>query len=211
MTAAVTDAYATAEEYRTRSTQSVSEGDDTLLTQLAAVSRYLDQRLRRFFTRDAAVVVRTLDGDGQRRLYVPDIATATGLIVKVDLDGDFDFDNADETLTLNTHFWVGPADADKGPEVWPFEYLEIIPGNGRLNVWPEQARAVQITASFGWPAVPGAIKEATISVTHQLRDMHEAGATLTLQSIETAVAVSPNMSALLLDIERQYAKQTWFV
>jgi len=211
MVAAVTDAYATAEEYRARVDQSDATGDDVLLSQLSAVTQYLKNRLGRFFTRDAAVVVRTFDGNGQRRLYVPDIATATGLIVKVDLDGDFDFDGADETLTIGTHFWVGPANADKGPEVWPFGYLEIIPGNGRLEVWPARARAVQVTASFGWPAVPGAIKEATISVTRQLRDMQEAGATLTLQSIETAVNVSPNMSALLFDMERQYAKQTWFV
>jgi len=210
MVAAISDAYASCEEYRARVDHIDATDDDRLLSQLMAVSRYLDQRLRRFFSRDAAVVVRTLDGNGQRRLYVPDIATATGLIVKVDLDGDFDFDAADETLIRDTHFWVGPANADKGPEVWPFENLEIIPGNGRLWRWPERARAVQVTASFGWPAVPGAIREATISVTRQLRDMLEAGATLTLQSIETAVNVSPNMSALLLDMERQYAKQQWF-
>jgi hypothetical protein len=211
MVAAISDAYASCEEYRARVDQSDATGDDVLLSQLSAVTQYLKGRLGRFFTRDAAVVVRTFDGNGLIRLYVPDIATATGLIVKVDLDGDFDFDNADETLTLNTHFWVGPANADKGPEVWPFQYLEIIPGNGRLGVWPEQARAVQVTASFGWPAVPGAIKEATISVTRQLRDIQGSGFTLTLQSIETAVNVSPQMSALLFDMERQYAKQTWFV
>jgi len=211
MVAAITDAYATAEEYRARVDQSDATGDDILLTQLAAVTQYLKNRLGRFFTRDAAVVVRTFDGNGQRRLYVPDIATATGLIVKVDLDGDFDFDNPDETLTLGTHFWVGPANADKGPEVWPFEYLEIVPYNARLGAWPEQARAVQVTASFGWPAVPGAIKEATISVTRQLRDILGAGATMTLESIDAAIPQASSSLALILDMERQYAKQTWFV
>jgi len=85
MVAAVTDAYATAEEYRARVSQSDATGDDVLLDQLSAVTQYLKNRLGRFFTRDAAVVVRTLDGNGQRRLYVPDIATTTGLIVKVTL------------------------------------------------------------------------------------------------------------------------------
>jgi len=211
MTAAVTDAYATAEEYRARVDQSDATGDDVLLSQLSAVTQYLKNRLGRFFTRDAAVVVRTFDGNGQRRLYLPGIATATGLIVKVDLDGDNDFDGADETLTLGTHFWVGPANADKGPEVWPFEYLEIIPGNGRLAAWPERLRAVQITGSFGWPVVPGAIREATISVTRQLRDILGAGATMTLQSIEAAIPQASSSLALILDMERQYAKQTWFV
>jgi hypothetical protein len=207
MTAAVTDAYATPEEFRQRTSKGDATEDNVILSQLVTVSRFLDLRLRRFFTQDAAAVVRTFDGNGEALLWLPaDIATTTGLIVKVDLNEDYDFTDSGETLTINTHFWVGPADADKGPEPRPYEYLEVVPNNGLFDVWPDQKRAVQVTAKFGWPAVPGGIKERTIDLTRQMRDVLEAGATMTLQSIDTVLTVDSKLKLLLWDIERQYAK-----
>jgi len=205
--ASVGDAYATAEEFRQRTSKGDATEDDVILSQLTTVSRFLDLRLRRFFTQDAVAVVRTFDGNGDVLLWLPaDIATTTGLIVKVDLNEDYDVTDAGETLTINTHFWVGPADADKGPEPRPYECLEVVPNNGLFDVWPDQKRAVQVTAKFGWSAVPGGIKERTIDLTRQMRDVLEAGATLTIQSIDTALTVSPQLKLLLWDIERQYAR-----
>lgn len=207
MPASVIDPYFTAAEYRDRVGKTDAGADATILLQATAVSRYLDRRLHRFFTQDAAVVVRTFDGNGETVLWLPaDIASTTGLIVKVDLNEDYDFGEANETLTINTHFWVGPSDADKGPEPRPFEYLEVVPNNGVFDVWPEQLRAVQVTAKFGWPAVPNAIKEVTISVTRQLRDILESGVTMTMQNIDAAVQSSPSTMALILDIERMYSR-----
>jgi len=204
---AVTDPYATAAEYRDRVDKTDTGDDATILAQLTTVSRFLDLRLRRFFTQDAAAAVRTFDGNGEALLWLPaDIATTTGLVVKVDLNEDYDFTDSGETLTINTHFWVGPADADKGPEPRPYECLEVVPNNGLFDVWPDQKRVVQVTAKFGWPAVPGGIKERTIDLTRQMRDVLEAGATMTLQSIDTALPLSPQLRLLLWDIERQYAR-----
>jgi len=207
VTASISDPYATAAEYRDRVDKTDTGDDATILAQLTTVSRFLDLRLRRFFTQDAAVVVRTFDGNGEALLWLPaDIATVTGLVVKVDLNEDYLFTGATETLTINTHFWVGPADVDKGPEPRPYECLEVVPNNGLFDVWPEQQRAVQVTAKFGWPAIPGGIKERTIDLTRQLRDVQEAGAAMTLQNIEAAIPLSPQLRLLLWDIERQYAK-----
>lgn len=201
--AAVTDAYATAAEYRAR-VGKTGTGDDTLLDlQLGAVSRFLDKRLRRFFTKDAAAVTRVFDGNGEVRLWLPDIASSTGLVVKVDLDGDYLF--TDETaLTLDTDFWLGPPDADKGSEPRPWEYIEVSPNSTLLSCWPDQGRSVQIAAIWGWPAVPNAIKELTVNITRQLRDLETAGGALVLQDIETAAQISPQTSYLLVAIERMY-------
>jgi hypothetical protein len=207
MVAAIGDPYATAAEYRDRVGKTDTGADATILAQLTAVSRYLDRRLHRFFTQDAAVVVRTFDGNGDTMLWLPaDIATVTDLVVKVDLNEDYDFGEANETLTINTHFWVGPQDAEKGPEPRPFDCLEVVPNNGVFDAWPEQVRAIQVTAKFGWPAVPNAIKEVTISVTRQLRDILESGVTLTMQNIDAGVQSSPSTMALILDIERMYSR-----
>ena len=85
---AVNDVYVSVAEYKDRVGKSATGDDEEILAQLTAVSRYLDKRLRRFFTKDVAVVTRIFDGNGELRLWLPDIATSTDLVVKVDLDGD---------------------------------------------------------------------------------------------------------------------------
>ena len=205
----LTAAYATAAEYRARCDSTVSTDDATILEDLTAVSRFFEVRTKRFFTKDSAPVTRSFAGNGRRKLWLPvDIASATGLVVKADLDGDYDFDDSIETLTLNRHFWLGPRDAAKGPEAWPFQYLQVrpAPDNGALDVWPDQEEAVQVTAIYGWPAVPGAIKAATIGITRQLREMLSSGPTLTLENISAGIQMSPRMSFLLRDIERMYGR-----
>src|SRR3990172_2726710 len=128
---AVTDAYATAAEYRSRTGQSDATDTTLLDALLKAVSRLIDRECERFFGIDAAVVVRLYEGNGLTRLYIDDVATVTGLIVKADLDDDFDFDGADETLTKDTHYWIGPVNAALGSEVATYRFLDIVPANGR--------------------------------------------------------------------------------
>jgi len=206
--AVVTDAYATAEEYRARSTKTTTGDDADIDEQLKAVSRVIDQECRRFFTIDAEAVTRLYDGNGERVLWLPDdIATATGLIVKVDLNGDYAFGGANETLTIDTHFWLGPQNADKGAEVRPWEFLEVHPSNTVLSAWPEQRRSVQVTAKFGWLVVPDGIREATCAITRQLRDMQEAGFTLTLENIDAAIRLSPQAAGILKDIKKAYSRK----
>jgi hypothetical protein len=201
----IADAYVDVAEYKDRVGKTITGQDGELLAQLTAVSRFLDARLGRFFGQDAAVVTRVYDGNGGTRLWLPDdISTSTGLIVKADLDGDYLF--TDETaLTLDTDFWLGPLGADKGSEPQPWQYLEVHPTSSRLSVWPFQRRAVQVTARFGWPAVPQVVKEWVVSTTRQLRDMEESGFTLTLQDMDAAIRVSSQSSYLLRDMERMYA------
>src|SRR3972149_2249474 len=104
---AVVDSYATLAEYKVRVNLTTTGDDAAITAQLGAVSRLIDRECRRFFTQDAAVVTRIFDGNGASRLWLPaDIATATGLVVKVDLNGDYDFLDANESLTLDTDFWL---------------------------------------------------------------------------------------------------------
>lgn len=231
--AAVTDAYATAAEYKARVGQSGSGSDTEIAAILAAVSRLLDQRTERFFTVDASDVVRLYDGskavprtanaedlglfsrsvasssDGTR-LYIDDLS-ASPTSVKVDLNADYDYSDDNETLTEGTHFWCGPANADKGPEPKPYRFLDIVPGNGRLARWPDQLRSVQVTGKFGWPAVPGAIREATIMVTRELFDLEKGGFTLTVQNVDQAVNLAPKAFSIVRDIEERYGRRIPFV
>lgn len=224
---AVTDAYASLDEYKERVTKTSDAADELIEAVLLAVSRHLDLECERFFGQDAAAVARLYDGNGGTRLYVADIATAIDLVVKADLDGDYAFDGDDETLTIGTHFWLGPANADKGPEPKPYRYLDIVPNNGRLSYWGRvatwpsyglpsadeayQLRAVEVTAKFGWSAVPGAIREATVMITRELLDLEAAGATQALQNIDAAVRLSPAAFSTIQRIKRDYGRAgSWF-
>lgn len=152
------------------------------------------------------MATRLYHGNGRDRLRVDDIASATGLIVKADLNADYLFTGADETLTRDTHFWLDPANADKEAEPKPWTHLEIVPDNAVLSLFPAQKRAVQVTAIFGWPAVPGAIREANIMVVRELRDLEEAGFTLDLQNIDQAVQLAPQAFSIVERIKSQYSR-----
>lgn len=204
---AVTDSYATAAEYRARVNKTDTGDDTAILAQATAVSRYIDNKLRRFFTQDATATPRYYEGFQEKRIQVDDIASTTNLAVKIDLDGDYAFTTSNETLTLNDHFFLWPYNAAKGSEAWPWTHLEVVSNNAIFTVWPKQARAVEVTAIFGWPAVPAAIKEATVSLTRYMRDLQEAGTTLAIQEIDFAVQQSPMMQKLMTDLWMVYGRK----
>jgi len=160
---AITDSYCTAVEYRARTTKTDSGDDATILAQLTAASRLLDRECERFFGIDASVVARLYTGNGLTRLYVDDLATLTGLVVKADLNGDYDYADSNETLTIGTHFWAGPSNSGLGSEPEPWRYLDIVPGNAVLRVWPSQLRAVEVTAKFGWHPRGGCVDNAAVA------------------------------------------------
>jgi len=208
---AVDDAYISAADFRARISKTVTDDDGVLDGILKGVSRLLDRECGRFFGKDAEAVARHYDGNGLTRLYVDDIAITSDLAVKVDLDGDYDFDGADETLTKDTHFWLGPPNAALGSEAKPYRDLEIVPNNGRLSVWPQRVRAVQVTAIFGWPAVPEAIIDAVVMMAREITDLEEAGMTAALQNIDTAVNLSPVAFSIVQRIKREYGLASLFV
>lgn len=223
---AATDSYATVAEYKERVDQSSSVLDGVVAAHLAACSRLLDKQCNRFFSRDAAAVERVFDGgtsiiqrlddhyviwnpNARTRLYLPsDIATTTGLIVKVDLDGDY---VAETTLTLNTDYWVGEPNAPLGSEPWPYTWLEVIPTSGKLFTWPAQRRGLAVTAVWGWPAVPAALKEATVMLASEFIDLQRGGAVLTLNNLDAAVGLSPRAPKILGDTVEVYGRKVpWF-
>jgi hypothetical protein len=218
---ALGDSYATAADYRARAGKT-DTGDSTMLeAQLKAVSHYIDSRCRRRdgFNQSGSAEVRTYDirclpgpgvaflADYYRRVWLPDdVATLTGLIVKVDLNGDYDVTDSNETLTINTDFWAGPSNAAVGADPKPFEFLDLHPNSTKANTWPEQRRALEVTAKFGWPEVPEAVKELTIAITRQLRDLQVSGASVALQNMDTVITGSRELTMLMLNIERQYRR-----
>lgn len=216
MPSAVTDAYSDAATYRAVVGKSDTAEDDAILVDLKAVSRYLDRKLGRFFTKDAAAVARiyvvpgdanhslmlgwsSAAGDG-RMLFVDDMAAAP-TSVKVDTDGDGLFTDEDALAITNYELW--PLSAAYGPEPEPYTALTI-PAWSTATLWPA-GRRVQVTAQWGWPAVPEAIARATCHLAAILR-LESPRATTRVSELGERLGTSKAAQTIVDELAAVYGK-----
>jgi hypothetical protein len=158
----ITNGYALLADFKTAVTISDTTDDTDIEAAIEAASRQIDAIANRRFWQDGTVATRTYYPSEAYRVYVDDISTTTGLIVKVDQDGDGTFET---TLTINTDFLLEPVNAGADYPVRPWESIRLISG-GQLSTFPSISTArpsVQVTAKFGWSAVPDAVERATIT------------------------------------------------
>lgn len=190
----ISDAYATAATYRAINGDTDATQDAEILDDLKAVSRWIDRRLGRFFTQDAAVVTRRYDPPVYGRvLIVDDIASSAGLEIKVDTDQDGSF--ADETAFASTDYQLWPLNADRGPETAPWTSL-YLPAWSTKSPWTP-GLWVQVTAIFGYPAVPKAIERATCHLTAILRIETPRATARVAESMDEAFATSPGAQSII--------------
>ena len=164
---AVTDSYASAAAYRKLISKTDSADDAEIDIDLKAVSRYLDRVLGRSFTKDARAVGRIFTRQPQgdpRVLWVDDLA-AVPTSIKIDENGDGGL--AGETPLTADEFELWPLNANRGSEPRPWTVIHLPRSRGREG-WPA-GRRVEVTAQWGWPAIPEAIARATVHLTAVLR------------------------------------------
>jgi hypothetical protein len=141
-----------------------------------AAARQIDAHCGRShgFWVDSEVKVREFYADSAYECCVDDISTTTGLIVKTDPAGDGTFAT---TLTIGTDFIVQPSNAADRTPVWPYTEL-VIPASS-TSYFPECGRrpGVQVTAKFGWPAVPDDVAMAWLLRAGNLFDGNTADTT----------------------------------
>lgn len=131
--------------------------DDAMLElAIEAASRAIDDFTSRFF-HQTALQAREFNVSRHWEVGVDDISTTTGLVVKTDEDLNGIFET---TLTLDTDFYLLPLNAGDETPVRPFTLLVLAPQSGRF--FPVGVRTLQVTAQWGWPTVPTAIKQATL-------------------------------------------------
>lgn len=220
---AVTDPYATVTEYRELANVKNSDNDLLISVALNAASRYIDKICKRFFSVDDAVSTRYYDGDITATSYnyllqdgspafgsslltlYDDISTTTGLVVVIDNDGD---NVLETTLTLNTHFWVSTYNALYYGEPEPFTALQLIPDNALgISVWPARKRSVSITAYWGWPAVPSAVKMCTLLIARELLDLGEAGVMQSLNLVDAALPIQRRTASIVDNMLNEYKRR----
>ena len=137
--------------------------DDTALeTSIETASRQIEAHCGkgRKFWQDATVVARSYYPDNARTLCVDDISTTTGLIVKLDDGDDATYST---TLTINTDFILLPLNAAAEYPVQPWTQIRLLDGVTSGFTRLSSGRPyVQVTAQFGWSAVPNAVARACI-------------------------------------------------
>lgn len=130
--------------------------DDTALSRvLTATSRAVDEHCGREFSQDAAAVARVYRAVCSDQLSVDDISTATGLLVATDENDDGTYETS---WTISTDFLLEPSNAlaDGRPAV------RLVAVGAKTFPTYGLRPAVQVTARYGWAAVPVQVTEATI-------------------------------------------------
>jgi hypothetical protein len=152
---AITNGYCTLTEVKAalRITDAL---DDTLLeNSVEAASRRIDGECSRRFYLDGSATARTYAANRSAMLILDDIGTTTGLVVKVDDDADGTFET---TLTVGVDYQTEPANAIVQGE--PLTVLRAL--DRGFPVASNGRNLIEVTARWGWPSVPDAIREATV-------------------------------------------------
>lgn len=153
---AITNGYASLNELKTylRIPTADSVDNTELETAVEAASRAVDVATNRRFWQDSQVVKRYYVAERRSagELSTDDISTSTGLVVKLDEDGDGVYE---ETLTIADDFFLSPRNAAADGQPW----TRLVRVDGS---WPTSVPAVEVEAKFGWAAVPMPVKLATL-------------------------------------------------
>jgi hypothetical protein len=102
---------------------------------------------------------------------IDDIATTTGLLVDVDAQGNGTYN---QPWTLNTDYFLEPVNLKPG---WPYEKISATFAQKFMpmrRVFQYMRPTVRVTGTFGWPAVPDAIRQAVFVAAAQLYKLGDA-------------------------------------
>jgi len=198
----VESAYATAIEYRGVADKTATADDTEILEDLTAVSRWLDERFGKFWTKDAAAVARVYRACDPTVLDIDDLVSVTSIKIDENSNGVFG-----ETALAAADFELLPRNAARGPEPHPYRQIALTSWGAKQS-FPIGA-LVEVTGIFGWPAVPGAIKRATIHLTAILR-LETPRAEATVSDLGQLVQMSPQARYIVDDLARIYGDR-WVV
>jgi hypothetical protein len=201
---AITDAYATAAAYKTRIGKTDSTLDVQILEDLTSISRYIESRVGRFFTLDASAVNRVYIKprlSDPTILHIDDLVVITSITIDTDNDGSF----ADETALVSADYELLPRNAGLGPEVKPFTEI-LATAVGAQQTWPSGLR-IEVSATFGWPAIPQTIINACIDVAAILR-IESPRATRRIPEMGSAIEQSKESQDIVMAVVSAYRKES---
>jgi len=156
----ITNGYATLNEFKAYLFPSSNYGtaeDAQMEAAIETASRMIDEHTSRRFYSDANASARSYWADDPTRVVVDDFSTTTGLVIKTDTGDNGTYD---QTWAANEYF-VEPVNGVVGGVAgWPYYVIvakvpKLFPGSGRRP-------RIQVTARWGWAAVPKPVKQACL-------------------------------------------------
>lgn len=159
---ALGDPYITAAELKTRLDITDVNDDARITAAVDSASDGINDFARRDFQKNTTASARKYRPTHSGLVIVADFHTSAGLVVKTDDDDDGTF----ETTVAAADYELEPLDGVvNGREGWPFWKIRLVNG----TQFPNNLRAsVQVTAQWGWAAVPPPVKEATFVLAEDL-------------------------------------------
>ena len=186
---AISNGYTTLATFQAYTGMSTVTADETINIEKAieSASRSIDRMTNRRFWADASATARQYRATDFYRLFVDDISSTTGLLVKTDTGGDGTYET---TLTFNTDYILDPINAPQQER--PFTVVTMVGTTlfpSPINLRP----GIQVTAKFGWynGTPPDDVEEACLILSTDLvKRASSVGGVLGLSELG-AIRMSP--------------------
>ena len=126
-----------------------------------SASRAIDRYCGRFFYLEAATSTRVYRPTEPDIAWVDDIGSLDGLVIRTDTNGDGTW----ATTLDSDEYLLEPLNANvvgAGSTVQPHAWWRIVPLDTRYFPVSASRVTLQVTAKFGWSAVPDEIGEACL-------------------------------------------------
>lgn len=165
---ALGDSYATLTELKTRLDISDTNDDSRLTAALDSVSREIESWCRRQFNKTTDASARVYQPRHGCLAVVDDFHTTTGLEIATDAGDDGTY----ETTWAASDYQLEPLNGMvSGQSGWPYYRITAI---SRWFPTCSKRPSVQVTAQWGWAAVPAPVKEACLMMAAETFKMGDA-------------------------------------
>jgi hypothetical protein len=152
---AITNGYCTLAEVKSALRLTDNVDDSLIENAIEGASRRIDGVTGRWFYKTASTAVSQYPVDSYN-VSVQDMANTT-IVVKTDDDGDGTFEN---TWTQGVDYQLEPLNA--GLNGRPYRRIVAIGGKTFPLQYNPDPALVQVTAQWGWQAVPDDVREAAV-------------------------------------------------
>lgn len=165
---AIGDPYATLAELKLYADVTKATFDDLLTDALDAATEGIELVCDRQFNKETAATARPFKALTPTLVMVDDFHTTTGLVVATDEDGDGVYET---TLEASSYQLEPVGGVVNGRPGWPFTRIRFLDG---VTVPTGERASVQVTAQWGWAAVPKPVKQSCLILAEELYKLKDA-------------------------------------
>lgn len=144
--------------------------DDLLSKAVAAATAAIDDFCGRVFSNDDTASARVFEPWSMWEIRIDDFHTTSGLIVATDDDDDGTF----ETTWSASDYEIEPFNGNvSGISGFPYWTIRSV-SNRRFPTCIRRRGTVQVTAKWGWSAIPNAVKQAALILAQEYFRLRDA-------------------------------------